>query len=82
MARTVRAPSMLHSSAAYSRRVPVRRATERSVFIGMMMKRGELCITEEDMFVGSRSDIELEMRRREPTRLKWICTPGDSGPEI
>ena len=47
-----------------------------------MMKRGELFITEEDMFVGSRSDIELKMRRREPTRLKWICTPGDSGPEI
>ena len=52
------------------------------MFIGMMMKRGEQSIVEEDMFVGSRSDIELEMRRREPTRLKWICTPGDSGPEI
>ena len=46
------------------------------------MKRGEQSIVEEGMFVGSRSDIELKMRRREPTRLKWICTLGDSGPEI
>ena len=33
-----------------------------SVFIGMMMKRGEQSIVEEGMFVGSRSDIELDMR--------------------
>ena len=52
------------------------------MFIGMVMKRGEQSIVEEGIFVGSRSDIELEMRRQEPTRLKWICTPGDSGPEI
>ena len=48
------------------------------MFIGIM-KRGELCVTEQGVF---GSDIELGMRRREPMRLKWICTPGDSGPEI
>jgi hypothetical protein len=57
MARTVRAPSMLHSSAAYSRKVPVRRATEK---VSVYWDDDEERIVEEGMFVGSRSDIYIE----------------------
>ena len=48
----------------------------------MMKKRGEQSIVEEGMFVGSHNNIELEMRRQEPMRLKWICTPGERSLEI
>ena len=70
---------MLRSSDAYSRSVPVRSAAEKVSVYWDDDEERELCITEEDMF---GSNIELEMKRRESTRLKWICTPGDSGPEI